>query len=225
MKTLTWPPPQSADAAVAGIIEARRQPRHRRRPPTRIEELVLWSAALEGDQRAANALAAAYHRMIHKLARQFGRGLEYEEVVSVGMVGFARALQKFDPRRGRLSTVSVWWIRRDIQIARRRSPLVRPPPALFDEVARVANGRAPNPKMNPANVRAARDAMRATRSLDAPLFGVTDEDGTSWTLGELLPDPCAVDPEAALALKQESRAAATVGARPFPCAGPANPAG
>ncbi len=191
---------------MAGILEARRQPKHRHRPPTRIEELVLSSAAREGDQRAANALAEGYRGLVHDLARRFGRGLDYAEAVGAAWVGFARAFRKFDPRRGRLSTVATWWIRRDIHIARRRSPLVRPPPALFDEIGRVANGRAPNPKLNQKNLRAARDAMQAPRSLDAPLFGVTDDDGASRTLADLLPDPYAVDPEAALEMKQEAAA-------------------
>lgn len=46
-----------------------------------------------------------------------GRGLEYDERVSEGVIGLARAIKKYDPSKGKFGTYATWWIVQAIERA------------------------------------------------------------------------------------------------------------
>jgi RNA polymerase sigma factor (sigma-70 family) len=94
---------------------------------------------------------------------------DYDDAYQNGVIGLARAAQKFDPSKGfAFSTYAMWWIKRSVQE--------------WGELGHV---------MGPANVRRAErrgDTLPAMAALDAP---VTEDGGT---LGAFLPG--SDDPEA-----------------------------
>jgi RNA polymerase primary sigma factor len=115
--------------------------------------------------------------LVRYVARSYsGSGVEFDELVQEGTVGLVKAVDRFDPARGRkLSTYAVWWIRSAMLEAIRRSKTIRIP------------ARA---KQRPA----------VMMSLDAPVA----EDGAP--LGELLADERAPDPSAAAVTADEYQA-------------------
>lgn len=68
------------------------------------------------------ATVSANARIVHKIIRRrfpTGRGsLTPEDLTAEGLMGLARAVQRFDPARGvKLITYATWWIRQYIQRA------------------------------------------------------------------------------------------------------------
>lgn len=58
--------------------------------------------------------------------------LDFEELMSAGLLGFAKGLQKFDKRKGyRLSTYLTWWIRDSMYDCYSKQNLIRIPTDLF----------------------------------------------------------------------------------------------
>lgn len=66
---------------------------------------------------AAKQLIESHLRLIAKIARKHrGYGLSLDDLLSEGLVGMMRALDKFDPEKGfRLSTYASWWINASIK--------------------------------------------------------------------------------------------------------------
>lgn len=66
------------------------------------EELSLARAWLDrGDEKARSALVVAYQPMIRRLARRYMRnGLNVEDLIQEGSIGFMAGLDNFDPDRG-----------------------------------------------------------------------------------------------------------------------------
>lgn len=68
-----------------------------------------------GDQAAFDRLVQSNLRLVLDLARKHARpGVSLEDRFQYGVLGLIRAIVKFDPQRGRLSTYATWWIRREI---------------------------------------------------------------------------------------------------------------
>ena len=54
--------------------------------------------------------------VIHLAARYQGRGLPLEDLVQEGWLGLARAIEKFDYRKGfKFSTYATWWVRQGLE--------------------------------------------------------------------------------------------------------------
>jgi RNA polymerase sigma-32 factor len=68
---------------------------------------------LNGDRRAANALARSHLRQVVAIALKFRRyGVPVGELVAEGNIGVVQALAKFEPERGvRFSTYAGYWVR------------------------------------------------------------------------------------------------------------------
>jgi len=82
------------------------------------EELALAKRWRENqDRHAADRLITSHLGLVVKVAVGFGGyGLPINELIAEGNIGMMLAINGFDPQRGfRLSTYSVWWIRRAIQ--------------------------------------------------------------------------------------------------------------
>jgi len=178
----------------------------RRRVPTAAEEVRLAGRIERGDLAAKREMIERNLGLVHALAQRYrGRGVLYDDLVQEGTLGLARAVEKFDHRRGlKFSTYAVWWVRRSLLDATRDARTIRIPPGASDrlaaihraeqELARVAPGRptaeaiAERTGLSVGRVRALREAASVTTSLDAPV----GEDGA--TLSELIADRNAVDP-------------------------------
>lgn len=98
------------------------------RPPTYAE----WATSIRADMtvpelkkqirrslRAKTALAESNVRLVISIAKRYSRrGLSFQDVSQEGILGLAKACEKFDPERGfRFSTYATWWIKQSIMRA------------------------------------------------------------------------------------------------------------
>lgn len=160
-----------------------------------------------------------------------------EDLRQVGSLGLLRAIEAFDPERGRtLSSFAVPYIRGAIQHELRdRASLMRIPRPLWElrrraSVLQDRRRRLGQPQLAPAQLAEALDCSTAQvvealqvgavvemRSLDAPSSVGVDEDATGRTLLELLADPASLacsDPEPTAAPADDPLAALLNGESP-----------
>jgi RNA polymerase primary sigma factor len=178
----------------------------RRRVLTATEEVQLARRIEDGDLGAKREMIERNLGLVYAVAKRYrGRGVPFEDLVQEGTLGLARAVEKFDHRRGlKLSTYAVWWIRRAVVNAVSDGRIIRIPADASAGLAAIHRaeqdlGRTvPGPVSPEAiaertglsvrRVGALREAASVTTSLDQEV----GEDGAP--LGELIPDREAVDP-------------------------------
>src|SRR5690554_3859294 len=90
---------------------------------TAAEEVALAKIIEAGGPDAPDArrrFIAANVRLVHHIANRLPakHGLTHEDYAQEGVIGLARAVDKFDWRQGhKFSTYATWWIRQSIQNA------------------------------------------------------------------------------------------------------------
>src|SRR5581483_9370538 len=66
----------------------------------------------KGDEEARNQLILSNLRWVVKLATRYTRDqVSIEDLFQEGIFGLLRAVEKYNPARGRFSTYATWWIR------------------------------------------------------------------------------------------------------------------
>ena len=176
----------------------RRAGRHRLLSPT--DELRLAERIERGDRAAKEEMIACNLRLVVWVARGYrGRGVPLEDLVQEGAVGLARAVEKFDHRRGlKFSTYAVWWIRRALADALVGAKPIRVPARVRRQMAAIRHADDELQRLGPGHptddaiaehaglslrtVLALRCAPQVSASLDAPV----GDDATP--LGELIAD-------------------------------------
>jgi RNA polymerase primary sigma factor len=173
---------------------------------TATEEVRLSRRIERGDCTAKKHMIEANLRLVHYVASDYrGFGVEYEDLVQEGTVGLARAVEKFDHRRGlKFSTYAIWWIRRAVIDAIGEARPIRIPARARRQLAEVRRVESELRKegadaatneaiagcteLSVERVGALRGSARVTASLDEQI----GTDGTP--LVELVGDPAPVDP-------------------------------
>lgn len=86
-------------------------------PLSRKAEGILLKKAQEGDRRARDTMVLRNLRFVYKVAAKYlGQGLEFEDLLSAGVIGLIESINKFDTSSShKFITYSVWWIRNAIQ--------------------------------------------------------------------------------------------------------------
>jgi RNA polymerase primary sigma factor len=91
------------------------------------EVLELFYAYKNGSQFAGNELIRGNMGIVFKIARTYLKlGLSFNDLVQEGLVGFAKALKRYDPGRAKLSTYATYWIRAEIISAVRLESCAHP---------------------------------------------------------------------------------------------------
>jgi RNA polymerase primary sigma factor len=89
--------------------------------------------------RYQHQLITSNLRLVIKFAKGFGNcGVPMADLIQEGNLGLMRAVEKFDPGRGRFSTYAAWWIRQSfLKALKRQSKTIRLPSHIHDVISKL----------------------------------------------------------------------------------------
>ncbi len=184
------------------------------------EEIQLAKRIRRGDKAARDHMISANLRLVVKIAMDYKDfGLPLLDLISEGILGLIKAVERLDPRKGgMLSTYAAWWIKQSIKRAlANQSKTIRLPVHLVDKISKMRKmamklteqfGREPTDEelaielqIPTAKVAHLKSVSVRPASLDAP---VGPEGDSSATFGDLVGDENAVSPSEGLQEKNRT---------------------
>lgn len=173
------------------------------------DEQELATAIGNGDIRARDRMVRANLRLVVNIARGYtGKGLGLQDLIEEGNLGLLRAVEGFDPAMGtRFSTYASYWIKQSIKRALINTAKTIRIPAYMVELlskwrratARLSEelGRTPTPEeiarvlgLPRKKLPIIKKAIRIYNSTPQ-----TDQADAGWSLGEMVMDENAKNPE------------------------------
>ncbi len=152
------------------------------------EERHLAQCAACGDREARRQLTEANLRLVIAIAKRYaGLGVPLADLIQEGNLGLLRAVEDYDPTKGRFSTHAVWWIRQAVRRALdNHARTIRIPSSVINSIRKIEGavstfmqqkGRVPSDQeiaemtaLSLAQTQLAHQAMRlGMESLDRPV--------------------------------------------------------
>ena len=183
------------------------------------EERALALRVSQGNQEAKQHLTCANLRLVVSIAKHYqGLGLDLEDLISEGNLGLMRAVEKYDPTRGRFSTCATWWIRQSIfRALENTARIIRLPSYLHTQLSKMArinarlfeeDGQDPTPEqiarlmgLDPLAVQFLQASSRKVASLDVPISS-----HNAITFADIIPDESLPTHDARLLQTEEQQA-------------------
>jgi RNA polymerase primary sigma factor len=174
---------------------------------TKQEEKALARQIKRGDQHAREQMIKANLRLVVKIASDYGgMGLPLLDLVNEGNIGLMKGVDRFDPKKGKLSVYAAWWIRQAMKRALfYKSKTIRLPVHVVERLADIRSAdaklhkaldREPTDeeiaddiKIDERRVRHYREVSRTLVSLDLP-----SRDGDLTPVLDSVADPNAATP-------------------------------
>jgi RNA polymerase primary sigma factor len=184
---------------------------------SREEERRLARKVRAGDPQARERMILANLRLVVRIARGYeNMGLSLCDLINEGNIGLMKAVERYNPRKAKLSTYAAWWIKQHIKRAlANQTKTIRLPVHVVDTVLKLRRvklrlqeqlKREPTDEEMAAatgvpapKVRCLMEAATSPLSLDAE-FG----DGQP-TIGDVIPDENAISPAEAAEISGNAR--------------------
>ncbi len=185
---------------------------------TPAQERELAKRAMEGDKEAKKLLIQSNLRLVVAIAKKYANrshNLTLLDLIQEGNIGLARAVEKFDYRKGfKFSTYATWWIRQAITRALAdQTRIIRIPVHMIETLSKYSQarrrlaqdlGREPLPEeianemgVDVDKIHHLTKIAQDTVSLETPV-GDSDEESL---LGEFIADEKSLSPSQAAAQK------------------------
>ncbi|MCH7905598.1 MAG: sigma-70 family RNA polymerase sigma factor [Armatimonadetes bacterium] len=173
------------------------------------EEVVLTRAARRGDGQARERLIESNMRLVINIAKNYrNQTIPLEDLIQDGAIGLMHAVERFDPGRGyRFSTYATHWIRQAIGRAiDNKSKAIRLPAHISQTLRKIERMKAKVMREQGSEATADQIArelgitnkrlqMLLVASQDLLSLDMTVGEGDSTSLGSLIEDQLAANPE------------------------------